>query len=172
MFYHKLQILAGRKTFKAHNINFIRALNPVIILRVGKRQRQHTLLLQIRLMDTRKAPHDDSQPAEETGFERRVLTGRALSVVVVADDDPLDPCVAVLCGDLWNGAPGAVKLALHLVGFAVLGVDGSDEAVFWERKQSIKSGEGPDNEALRTGDVREMTTVLQPRSTGRYVVSC
>jgi len=48
--------------------------------------------------------------------------------------------------------PRTVELALHLVGFAVLGVDGSDEAVL--------------------GDVREMTTVLQPGSTGRYVVSC
>jgi len=44
---------------------------------------------QIRLVDARKGTHDDGRAAEVARGHRRVLAAAALTVVLVADHDPL-----------------------------------------------------------------------------------
>lgn len=80
-----------------------------------------------------------------------MFTGRTLAVVVVTYDDPFDTVVTVVGSGLGNTTILARNLVLDFVGFAVLSVDGTDEAVL--------------------GDVLQMSTVLQPGATGGNVIS-
>lgn len=123
------QVLAGGERLEAEDRHLIVRLNPVVVLGVGERQRKHTLLLQVRLVDTRERAGDDRKATEETRLERSVLTRGALTVVVVADDDPLDTAVTVVSADLRDASVLAGKLVLDLVGLAVLDVNGTDQAV-------------------------------------------
>lgn len=50
---------------------------------------------------------------------------------MISDDDPLDTLVTVLGRNLGNSSVFACELILDLVGLAVLGVDGANEAVLW-----------------------------------------
>ena len=144
------EVLAGREGLEAEDRNTVVGADLVVVGGVGEGEREHTLLLQVRLVDARKRACDDRQPAQEARLERSVLARRALAVVVVADDDPLDAVVAVVRRDLRHAAPLARDLVLDLVRLAVLGVDRADEAV------------------LR--DVLEVTTVLQPGTASRDVI--
>ena len=71
---------------------------------------------------------------------------------MVTDDDPLDAMVTVVCADLRDTSVFASDLVLDLVSLAVLRVDGTDQAVL--------------------GDVLEVTTVLEPRTTSGDVIGC
>jgi hypothetical protein len=95
MFQHQRQILPRRKLLQPNNIHLIARPHLIIIRRIRKRQRKHTLLLQIRLVDPRKRAHDDRETAEESRLQRGMLAGGAFTVVVVTDDDPFDALVAV-----------------------------------------------------------------------------
>lgn len=80
-----------------------------------------------------------------------MFTGRTLAIVVVTYDDPFDTVVTVVGSGLGNTTILARNLVLDFVGFAVLSVDGTDEAVL--------------------GDVLQMSTVLQPGATSGNVIS-
>ena len=108
------------------------------------------LLLQVGLVDTGKRSADDSAATQESRFERGVFTRRAFTVVFVTDNDPWDTGITVRGSDSGDGTKLASLLVENLVGFTVLGIDGANQAV------------------LR--NVFEVTTVLQPRSTGGNVV--
>lgn len=125
----KRQVLAGRKRLQTKDVHTVVRADLLIVLRVRERQREHALLLQVRLVDTREGPDDDREAAEEARLECSVLTRGALAVVRVADDDPLDALLPVLGRDLRDTAPRACDLVADLVRLAVLGVDGADEAV-------------------------------------------
>lgn len=148
----KRQVLAGRKRLKTKDIHTVVGADLLVVLRVRERQREHALLLQVRLVDAREGPDDDREATEEARLERSVLARGALAVVRVADDDPLDALLPVLGRDLRDTAPRACELVADLVRLAVLGVDGADETV------------------LR--NVLEMTTVLEPGAASGDVVSC
>jgi hypothetical protein len=77
-----------------------------------------------------------------TGLESSVLTGRALTVVPVTDNDPLSAVLLVITGNVRDGTVVAVERVLDLVGLTVLGVDGTNQHV--------------------VRDVVQVTTVLQP----------
>lgn len=126
MLRNKRQVLTRRKALQPQNINPITRLDLIVVSRVYKRQRKHSLLLQVRLVDARKRPYDDRQTAEEAGLEGSVFAGGTLTVVVVADNDPFDALVAVVCSSLRDRSVLASDLVLDLVGFAVLSVDRAD----------------------------------------------
>ncbi len=71
-----------------------------------------------------------------------VLTRTALSIVPVAEDHPFDAFALVVTSNSRNGVPLTSSGVLHLVGFSVCSVDGTDKHV--------------------VGDVVEMATVFQP----------
>ena len=133
MLRHQRQVLPRREAVQAQNVNAIARLNLVVIRRVSERQRQHALLLQIRLVDPGERADDDGQTAEVPWLERSVFTRGALSVVVVPDHDPFDALVPVVGSGLRDRSLFARQHILDLVGFAVLSVDGTNKAVLCER---------------------------------------
>lgn len=80
-----------------------------------------------------------------------MLTRRALAVVPVTNNDPLDTVLLVITGNVGDSTIFAGKGVLDLVGLAVLSVDGTNQHV--------------------VGDVVQMSTVLQPRTGHGDVVS-
>lgn len=128
--------------FRAHEVNGVVGVDLVVVGRVGEGQGEHTLLLQVGLVDTGEGTGDDGETAEVTGLERGVFTGRTLAVVPVTNDNPLDALGLVVTGNARNSAVFAGGDVLDLVGETVLGVGGADEHV--------------------VGDVVEMATVLEP----------
>ena len=144
------QVLARRDALEAEDVDLVARPHLLVVRGVDERQREHALLLQVRLVDARERARDDREPAEEARLERGVLARGALAVVVVADDDPLDAVVAVPGGGLRDAVPLAVDLVLDLVRLTVLGVDCADQAVL--------------------GDVLEVATVLEPGAASRDVI--
>lgn len=126
-------------------------LDLVVVCGVLEGKRQHTLLLQVGLVDTGKASSDDGQATEMTGLKSSVLSGGTLAVVPVTDNDPLDALLLVVTSDSRNGVPLSVGVVLDLVGLTVGLVDGTDKHV--------------------VGDVVKVTTVLQPGAGHGDVVS-
>ena len=68
--------------------DLITRLNLVIISGVCEGQGQHSLLLQIRLVDPGKGSNDDGLPSEMSGLKGSVLTGTSLSVVLIPNHNP------------------------------------------------------------------------------------
>ena len=164
---HEREVLTGRKRLEAEDIDPVIRADLLVVGGIGEREREHTLLLQVRLVDTGEGAGDDSKTTEEAGLESGVLTRRTLTVVVVTDDDPLDAVVTVVGGGLGNSAELACDLVLDLVSLAVLGVDGTDQAVFYTEVNGLP------NEiriVVRTGDVLEVATVLEPGTASRDVI--
>lgn len=62
-----------------------------------------------------------------------MLTGGALAVVVITDNDPLDALIAVLSSDGRYALPFTSDLVLDLVSLPVGGVYCTDQAVFCEK---------------------------------------
>lgn len=130
--------------FSAEQVNLVVGLDLVVVLGVGEGEREHTLLLQVGLVDTSEGAGDDGETTEVAGLESGVLTGRALTVVPVTDDDPPDALGLVVTGSGRDSVKLASGEVLDLVGLAVGGVDGTDQHV--------------------VGDVVKVTTVLEPRA--------
>jgi hypothetical protein len=65
---------------------------------IGERKRKHSLLLEVGLVDARKAAGYHGHSSEISRLQCSVLAAGALAVVPVADDAPSNACVAVaLC---------------------------------------------------------------------------
>jgi hypothetical protein len=92
--------------------------------------------------NTSERSDDDGHASQVPGLKGGVLTGRALAIVPVTNNDPRLAVLLVVTGDIRNGTVLAVECVLNLVGLAVLGVDGTDQHV--------------------VRDVVQMSTVLQP----------
>ena len=114
-------------------------------------QGQHTLLLQVGLVDTSERAGDDGKTAQVPGLEGSVLTGRTFAVVPVTNDDPPDAVLLVVTGDVGDGTVLAGEVVLDLVGLTVLLVDGTNQHV--------------------VGNVVQVATVLQPGTSHGDVVS-
>jgi len=128
----------------AEDVDLVIRLDAVIVGGVDESERKHTLLLQVGLVDTSEGAGNDGETAQVAGLQSGVLTGRALTVVPVTDDNPLDALGLVVTGNSRDGVPGTSELVLDLVGLAVGSVDGTDEHV--------------------VRDVVQVATVLEPRA--------
>ena len=126
----------------AEKVDLVAGLDLLVVVGVGEGQGKHTLLLEVGLVDTSEGAGDDGKTTEVTGLESGVLTGRALTVVPVTDDDPADALLLVVTGSGGHGVVLAGGEVVDLVGLTVLGVDGTDQHV--------------------VGDVVEVTAVLEP----------
>jgi hypothetical protein len=100
------QIPARHQLVRAQNIQPILNINLIINHRILKRQRQHPLLLQVRLMDSRKTSRNHRHAAQESWLESGVLATGAFAVVPVADDAPSGYRVAVGFGDFRDSGDG------------------------------------------------------------------
>ncbi len=145
-----VELGAGSELVEAKNGDLVGAGDTVVICRVREGEGEETLLLEVGLVDACEAASDHSNATEMTGLESSVLTGRALTIVLITNDDPLDTLGLVLTGHVGDAAPGASELVLDLVDLAVLGIDSADKKV--------------------VGDVVEVTTVLEPRTSSGDVV--
>lgn len=135
----------------AQEVDLVLGVDLVVVGRIGEGQRKHTLLLQVGLVDTSEGAGDDGETTEVTGLESGVLTGRALTVVPVTNDNPLDTTSLVVTGSSGDGIVLLGEVVLDLVGLTVLLVGGTDQHV--------------------VGDVVQVATVLQPRASHGDVVS-
>ena len=135
----------------AHEVDLVLGLDLLVIGGVGEGQGQHTLLLQVGLVDTSEGAGDDGQTTEVTGLKSGVLTGRTLTVVPVTNDNPLDTAGLVVTGSGGDSVVLASEGVLDLVGLTVLLVDSTDQHV--------------------VGDVVQVATVLQPGTGHGDVVS-
>lgn len=133
------------------DVDLVVGANLLVVGRIGEGQGKHTLLLQVGLVDTSEGAGDDGKTAQVPGLEGSVLTGRALAVVPVTDNDPPDAVLLVVTGNVRDGTVLAGEVVLDLVGLAVLLVDGTDQHV--------------------VGDVVQVTAVLQPGTSHGDVVS-
>lgn len=104
-------------------------LNLVVVGGVSEGKRKHTLLLQVGLVDTGERTGDDGKTTKVAGLESSVLTRRALTVVPVTNDNPLDALGLVVTGDGGDGIPLASGKVLDLVSLVVGLVDGTDQHV-------------------------------------------
>lgn len=135
----------------AEDVDLVLRAELVVVGGVREGERKHTLLLQVGLVDTSEGAGNDGETAKVTGLESGVLTGRALTVVPVTDNDPADALGLVVTGNGGDGTPLTSGEVLDLVGLAVGGVDGTDQHV--------------------VGDVVKVTTVLEPGTGHGDVVS-
>src|SRR5215210_936477 len=90
--------LARRQVREAGQRYAVAFEDLVVVRRLAERQREQSLLLQVRLVNPREAARDDRGPAEETRDQRGVLAARAFTVVRVADDYPGQTLRLVLAG--------------------------------------------------------------------------
>jgi len=63
-------------------VDLVIRLDLLVIGRVLEVEGEHTLLLEVGLVDTSEGSGDDSSSSEETGFESGVFSGRSLTVVL------------------------------------------------------------------------------------------
>jgi hypothetical protein len=135
----------------AEKVDLVLGVDLVVVGRIGEGEGKHTLLLQVGLVDTSEGAGDDGETTEVTGLESGVLAGRALTVVPVTDDNPLDATGFVVTGSGGDGIVLLGEVVLDLVGLTVLSVGSTDQHV--------------------VGDVVQVATVLQPRASHGDVVS-
>ena len=101
-------------------------------------------------MDASEALDDDGASAQVARLERRVLSARALAVVLVADGHPAEALGLVVARHVRHLAELARQLVAYVVRLAVLVVDGADEHV--------------------VGDVVQVAAILEPRTGGADVI--
>jgi len=136
---------------EADGVDLVAGVNPVVIFAVGKSQRHDTLLFQVGLVDTSEALGDNDAAAEVTGLQGGMLTGRALAVVVLGNDEPLDATLLPLLSQLGDTVLVSVFVIGH-VGLTGGSVDGTDQGV--------------------GGDVGQMALVLEPGTGSRDGIGC
>lgn len=126
----------------AEKVDLVVGLDLLVVLGIGEGEGKHTLLLEVGLVDTSEGAGDDGKTTKVTGLESGVLTGRALTVVPVTDNDPADALALVVTGSGRDSVVLAGGEVVDLVGLTVLGVDGTNQHV--------------------VGNVVEVTAVLEP----------
>ncbi len=81
---------SGRQVGQAEERQLVVLADLVVDRRVGEREREHALLLQVRLVDAGEAADEDDLAVPEARLHGGVLARRALAVVLVADGHPAD----------------------------------------------------------------------------------
>src|SRR4029079_2643646 len=113
-------------------------------------QRQHSLLREVRLGDAGEGAGEYHAPVLESGLHRRVLTGRTLAVVLVADGGPRHAGLAAVAGGVGIRLGRLVHGAAAGPGFAGERVHSTEEEVL--------------------GDVLQVPSAAQPLAGRRDVV--
>lgn len=70
---NKSQVLSGGECVQAQDVNLVAGLDLVVVLRVSESESKHTLLLQVRLVDTSKRPGDNGKTTKVAGLKGSVL---------------------------------------------------------------------------------------------------
>jgi hypothetical protein len=96
------QAHAWLEVVSAQDVQLVFDVNIIIRRRIGERQRKHPLLLEVRLMNPRKAPCNHRHPSEESRLQSGVLAAGTFAVVPVADNAPSYACVPVLFCDFGD----------------------------------------------------------------------
>ena len=117
------EVFARSERLQAQDIDFVTGLNLVVVLRVGECESEHSLLLQVGLVNAGERPDDDGKTTQVAGFEGGMLARGTFTVVVVTDNNPLDTVVTVVSSNLRNTAKFTGELVLDLVRLAVFSVD-------------------------------------------------
>ena len=119
----------GARSCRPDDADAVVLADDVVDLGFVEGERQHALLLQVRLMDAGEAANQDGLAAPEPWFHRSVLTRGALAPVLVADGDPGLAGLVVVTGDLGVRLGRAVEHVLALADLAGEGVDRPQEQV-------------------------------------------
>lgn len=149
------QVKTRGERLKTLNSDLVVRLYFVVIGGVSECEGEHALLLQVslckirsgqvrrwdhytgirntNLVNTSEAADNDSKTTEISGLESGVLARRALTIVVVANDNPLDPMIAVVGRDSGDASPFAGYLILDIISLTVCGIDSTNQAVFWRQ---------------------------------------
>mmetsp|Transcript_6859 Transcript_6859/g.11772 ORF Transcript_6859/g.11772 Transcript_6859/m.11772 type:complete len:328 (-) Transcript_6859:1491-2474(-) len=138
------QWLPGREVAEADDGHVVVGGDAVVVVWVGESEGEHTLFLEVRLMNPREAACDDRRAAQVPRLKRRVLSGGAFAVVLVANYRPPHPSRLVGARHRRHVRQLARQPILHRVDLVVRSIDGADEHV--------------------VADVVEMAAVLEPRS--------
>lgn len=159
-----------RKWDSVEETHLVIGLDLVVVGGVSEGKRKHTLLLQVGLVDTGERTGDDGKTTEVARLESSVLTRRALTVVPVTNDNPLDTLGLVVTGDGGDGIPLAGGEVLDLVGLVVSLVDGTDKHVVGDVVQVTTV---PVNSVSNRCFLRRprISSLLQPRTSHGDVVS-
>ncbi|KAI6748867.1 hypothetical protein HG531_007814 [Fusarium graminearum] len=131
---------------KTDSGDLVTSCDLVVVSLVLESQGDNTLLLEVGLVDTGKRLGQDNAGTEVARLESSVLTGRALAIVVLGDNQPLLATILPELTKLGNGVLGAIKVVSG-VDFASLFVDSGVKSV--------------------GADVGQMTLVLEPGAGGR-----
>ena len=99
---------SGRELGQSDDVDGVVDPHEVVVSGVCERQGQHALLLEVRLVDAGEGADDDRFGPHVPRFHRRVLAGRALAVVLVADRDPRDAGLLVPLGEVGQRHGAAV----------------------------------------------------------------
>jgi hypothetical protein len=94
--------------------------------------------------DTGKASRNDGQASKMSRLKCSVFSGTTFAVIPVSNHHPSNALLLVVTSGSGNGIPFTSRNILHLVGFAIGGIDGADQHV--------------------VGDVVQVTTILEPRA--------
>lgn len=141
-------VLPGLQLVGSQDIQLVLDFDVIVSRGIGERQREHSLLLEVGLVNAGKAAGYHGHSTEISRLQCGVLAAGALAIVPVAEDAPSDACIAValcdsrdcidcLCGEVESLAAES------------LGVDGG-----------FCAGE----EVVR--DVLEVAAVFVPRAGG------
>ena len=122
----------------------------IIIVLVGKGQREHPLFLEVGLMNAGETLGQNHPHAQEPRLHSRMFTAAALAVVVFGHDDARQPLLLVVFGGGGDGFVVAVQPVFHTARLTVERVDRTHEQI--------------------VGDVFEVAAKLEPRPGHRDVV--
>jgi len=122
----------------------------VVVSGVSEGKWEHTLLLEVSLVDSSEGLDDDGSSSKMSGLKSGVFSGRTFTIVVVTDNNPWDSSGLVLSGDVWNASSFASSPVADVVHLVVLRVKTGDQEV--------------------VGDVVEVTSELEPWASGGDVI--
>ena len=108
---HRHRLIRGHLGQAPHRDAVVLAY-ALVVGRVGERQRQHPLLLEVGLVDAGEAAGQGQHAAPEPGLHGGVLPAGALAGVGVADEHPAQAGLVVLPGDVGQGLDLAGDLVL------------------------------------------------------------
>lgn len=123
----------------------------VVVSGVSEGKWEHTLLLEVGLVDSSEGLDDDGSSSKMSGLKSSVFSGRTFTVVVVTNNNPWDSSGLVLSGNVWNATSFTSSPVADVVHLLVLGVETGDQEV--------------------VGDVVEVTSELEPWASSGDVIS-
>ncbi|KAH3664269.1 hypothetical protein OGAPHI_004621 [Ogataea philodendri] len=143
--------LAWSKVLQSNKVNLVIWVDLVVGSSINEVQWQKTLLLQVGLVDSGKRLGDNGKSTKESWLQSSMLSGGSLTKVLTTNNNPLDTVVSVVGSGFWHTMVLTSVVVLHSVGLAVLSVDSTNHVVL--------------------GNVLQVSTVLQPRTSHGNVVS-